>query len=113
MVIWRFVEDWNDIPEGCLIAVAENRIEHKPSSYWYRESNVKTIKTFFVKYNPNIGGSGEFTYKFQEKYYENKSPMNEGMASELLRYFHPDQKFLYGIEAEPYDPNQEPEDDCL
>ena len=90
---WIKVTDWKTVPVGSTIT-AWDVYNEEPYESWYSGANKNTFEGLtdhtVIFFNRRTGYVGEYTF-----------PMIQAIT------------FCYLQEYEPYDPNGEPEDDCL
>lgn len=86
---WLPVMSWKDVPIGSIIAISTE--SGKPSNSWYNSS---------IKVRLSRIETGKIFYSIN------------GEDNENYSYVAIHSRYLYLQEYEPYDPNQEPEDDC-
>ncbi len=111
-IVWIRTYDIREIPIGSLISDIENEEYIEPSFFWFRKDDHVLKGTFTKLECIDLNQEGEaiafeFTtekvQRLNRKYYASVP----GFRSDFPK------GFLYAIEVKPYDPNQEPEDDCL
>ena len=102
MLIWSPVVDWEQVPIGAYISVSRER-DDKPSVFWYSPDLIQCIYT-----GMNLSDDGTLLVISYDCTEESSVSHDEySMDTEFPR------AFLYATELPDYDPDQEPEDDCL
>ena len=100
--MWKRVFNINEVPIGSYISSPhKDGDSFVPNEYWYKEdlsvfSIFRGIYPHGFKYSSEVLEECSWSYSSQRGFI-NDFPLG----------------ILYKIEVEPYDPNQEPEDDCI